>query len=84
MNERFEALTREMNERSGAVTREMNERFEAVNKRFASLEQGMAVLRAQGEAHQRLTQQVLDRLDYGERVAKLESQMAMVLEKITA
>jgi len=77
-----EELKGEMRTMREELKEEMATIREESNQRFAVVEQSIAVLKAQGETHQKLTQHVLDRLDFGERVATLESQMAMVLDKV--
>lgn len=93
-NDRFDALTKEMHERFEAQSREMNGRFEAQNhrfdtltkemhERFLSLEKEFAASKAQSEAHQRLTEKILNRLDYAERIIRVEEKVELIMEKIS-
>lgn len=71
--ERFEALTRNFAERIEALSRNFAERFEALSKDHA--QKFSSILESIRELQKNMAV-VMSRLEYGERITKLETQMA--------
>lgn len=85
MDERFTAMQQRMDDRFDAMQKQMDTRFEAMrqdnNQKFAAIDDKFVSVMDAIQELQQNTAIIINRLDYTERIHKLELQMARLADK---